>query len=87
MRWIQRPRNKEEKQIKQETIYSIRLRFILQTLDKHPDSLEPLARNIESVGTNLFSPYQLAQAGLPQSTSFLQDLWVRFEEKLLPNAP
>lgn len=87
LRWIQRPRNKEEKQIKQETIYSIRLRFILQTLDKHPDSLEPLARNIESVGTNLFSPYQLAQAGLPQSTSFLQDLWVRFEEKLLPQMP
>ena len=37
MKWVQRPRSGEEKNTKVETVYTVRLKYLLLMLHKNPD--------------------------------------------------
>lgn len=85
--WLQTPARREEEKIPWERTMSVRLKFLMKLLDQNPtwrnNFLTTLSQAlIEMSGVALF-----ARAGLSTHPSFLQDLFTRFHEKILPQAP
>lgn len=87
LKWFQRPRSKDEKQEKADTIYSSRLKFLLQQLRKGDGWQQNFIENFGGVLVQLTNPFQLVTTGMPSETGFLQDCVQRIQEKLLPNTP
>lgn len=84
MKWMQRPRSAEEKNTKSETVYTVRLKYLLMVLNNNPDLKENFITNMHLLLLKISSPGQLTQAGLPASSSFLQDFVHRLQEKIIP---
>lgn len=87
LRWFQRPRSRDEKSERWETIYSLRLKFLLVQLDKSDDWKHNFIQIFNSVLIELSEPFQLMGSGMPTENGFLQDFINRLQEKLLPNTP
>lgn len=87
LKWLQRPRSHDEKFQRWETIYTLRLKFLLQQLHKSPEWKENFIRLFNSVLFKLFEPFRLVVTGMPAENGFLQDFINRIQEKLLPNTP
>jgi site-specific recombinase len=86
MKWLQRPRIGEEKDSKKETVYTVRLKYILLMLKKNPQWKANFIAEFSQLLLKLASPSQLTSAGFTNSASFIQDFIHRLQEKILPNA-
>lgn len=84
MKWIQRPHSSEEKAEKRETIYTVRLKYLLLLLNKNPEWKMQFVNTISLLLMKVSSPSQLTKAGLPEAESFVQDFMHRLQEKILP---
>lgn len=84
MKWMQRPRSSEEKNAKSEIVYTVRLKYLLMVLNNNPALKENFLTNIRLLLLKISSPGQLTQAGLPTSSSFIQDFIRRLQEKIIP---
>ncbi len=87
MKWIQRPHSDAEKGAKKETVYTVRLKYLLQQLSKNPEWKSHFISNITLLLSKISSPSQLSSAGLPETTSFIQEFVNRLQEKILPQSP
>ena len=87
LKWLQRPRSHDEKFQRWETIYTLRLKFLLQQLNKSPEWKQNFIRLFNSVLFKMFEPFRLVVTGMPAETGFIQDFINRLQEKLLPNTP
>lgn len=85
MKWMQRPRSAEEKITRHETVYTVRLKYILLQLNKNPDWKEHFVSTLTLLLHKISSPVQLTSAGLPSTHSFVQEMNHRIQEKLLPH--
>lgn len=84
MKWIQRPHSSEEKSEKRETVYTVRLKYLLLQLKNNPDWRINFVHTITLLLIKISSPSQLTRAGLPESSSFIQEFINRLQEKILP---
>lgn len=84
MKWIQRPYNPEEKIQKRETVYTVRLKYLLVLLNKNPEWKNNFVDTISLLLMKVSSPSQLTKAGLPEAASFIQEFIHRLQEKVLP---
>ena len=64
-----------------------RLRFLLQVLQRNPDSRQKVARTLRATLAELSSVALLCETGLPRAHAFLQELGGRLAAKLLPAPP
>ena len=87
MKWVQRPRNSEEKKSKKETVYTVRLKYLLLMLDKNPEWKIHFTQNVTLLLLKISSAAQLTSAGLPDAASFIQDFFHRLQEKIIPKSP
>jgi site-specific recombinase len=84
MKWIQRPHSTEEKSEKRETIYTVRLKYLLLQLKNNPEWKKNFVSTLSLLLMKISSPSQLTKAGLPEASSFVQDFIHRLQEKILP---
>lgn len=87
LRWFERARTSEEKQVHWESLYSLRLKYLLQVLNRNPDYLRNFQILVGDGLKDLAQPMQLAYAALPVRSSFSEDFWSRVQERFLPQAP
>lgn len=87
LKWLQRPRSKDEKEERWETIYSTRLKFLLMQIHKSEEWQSNFITLFNLVMIHLSKPFQMVLTGMPSETSFLQDFVKRLQEKILPNTP
>lgn len=87
MKWIQRPHNDSDKGSKKETVYTVRLKYLLQQLNKNPEWKSHFVSNMTLLLLKISSPSQLSSAGLPETHSFIQEFVNRLQEKILPQSP
>ncbi|AGH95459.1 site-specific recombinase [Pseudobdellovibrio exovorus] len=87
MKWLQRPRSVDEKNTKKESIYTVRLKYLLSMLNKNPDWKQNFVNTISALLVRISSVSQFTNAG-NVSTSFTQEFISRIQEKfLLPKSP
>lgn len=84
MKWIQRPHSTEEKSEKRETIYTVRLKYLLLQLKNNPEWKINFVSSVSLLLMKVSSPSQLTKAGLPEASSFVQEFIHRLQEKILP---
>jgi site-specific recombinase len=84
LHWFQRSRSSDEKEINWEKIYTTRLKFIILQLRGNPEWRKNVENNFRQVLIDLITSHQLSTAGLPDETSFFQDLFHRLQDKILP---
>lgn len=84
MKWIQRPHSSEEKAEKRETVYTVRLKYLLQQLKNNPEWKLNFVQTLSLLLMKISSPSQLTKAGLPEAASFVQEFIHRLQEKILP---
>lgn len=84
MKWIQRPRSADEKNAKRETVYTVRLKYLLLLLNKNPEWKENFVASVKLLLVQISSATQLTSAGLPDTASFVQEFLYRLQEKILP---
>ncbi len=84
MKWVQRPRSSEEKKSKRETVYTVRLKYLLLLLNKNPAWQLNFITSVKLLLLKISSASQLTSAGLPESVSFVQEFIHRLQEKILP---
>ncbi len=84
MKWIQRPHSSEEKNAKRETVYTVRLKYLLLLLNKNPEWKINFTSAVTMLLAKISSPAQLTRAGLPETLSFIQEFIHRLQEKILP---
>ncbi len=84
MKWIQRPHSSEEKDAKRETVYTVRLKYLLLLLNKNPEWKNNFISASSLLLAKISSPAQLTRAGLPEAASFVQEFIHRLQEKILP---
>ncbi len=87
MKWIQRPRNAEEKNSKRETVYTVRIKYLLLILEKNPNWKNNFVETLSSLLKKISSVSQFSSVGLSSSSSFVQDFIYRLQEKILPKQP
>ncbi len=87
MKWLQRPRSTDEKNSKKETVYTVRIKYLLLILEKNPDWKNNFIETISEVLYKISSVAQFSTVGISNSSSFVQDFIYRLQEKVLPNAP
>ncbi len=86
MKWMQRPRLNEEKDLKIETVYTVRIKYILYILDKNPDWKNNFIHTVKLMLLQVSSPTTFLGQGFTTS-GFSQDLSKRLLEKVLPPNP
>lgn len=86
LKWLQRPRSDDEKSTKVETVYTVRIKYILSMLNNNPEWLENFVITVSSLVYNLSSVSQYANAGFT-SNSFVHEFVHRIQEKILPQWP
>ncbi len=86
MKWMQRPRLNEEKDLKIETVYTVRIKYILYILDKNPHWKNNFIHTVKTMLFQISSPTTFLGQGFTTS-GFSQDLSKRLLEKLLPPNP
>ncbi len=86
LKWLQRPRSEDEKSTKIETVYTVRIKYILSMLNNNPEWLENFVTTVSSLVHNLSSVSQYANAGFT-SNSFVHEFVHRIQEKILPHWP
>lgn len=86
VKWVQRPRTADEKNTKSETVYTVRLKYLLSMLAKNPDWQQNFVQTISALLAKLSSPDQFCQIGF-SSHGFIQDFIHRLQEKILPKNP
>lgn len=86
MKWLQRPRSQDEKSAKKESVYTVRLRYLLMMLNKNQDWQDNFQQVLGELLYKISSPEQLAYSGF-SSSGFLQEFLDRLQEKLLPQKP
>lgn len=84
MKWIQRPHSSEEKAQKRETVYTVRLKYLLLQLKNNPEWKINFVQSVSLLLMKVSSPSQLTKAGLPEASSFVQEFIHRLQEKILP---
>lgn len=87
MKWLQRPRSADEKKSKKETVYSVRIKYLLLILEKNPEWKNNFIETISSVLFKISSVAQFSNVGISNSASFVQDFIHRLQEKILPKPP
>ena len=73
MQWMQRPRSADEKNSKKETVYTVRLKYLLLVLDKNPEWKNNFIETLSSLLLKISTVSQFATVGLSSSSSFVQD--------------
>lgn len=86
MKWIQRPRSNEEKNTKIETVYTVRIKYMLVMLNNNPEWLNNFITTVSSVMFEVSNVSQYANAGF-SSNSFMHELVHRVQEKIIPKRP
>lgn len=84
--WFQRARSTDEKEIKWDKIYTLRLKFLVLQLRGNPEWRHNIEENLRQVLVDLMTSHQLSSAGLPEETSFFHDFFSRVQSKILPEA-
>lgn len=87
LHWVQRPRSKDEKIEKADTLYTTRIKYLLQLLKSKQQWQDSFVTQVKSILIEMTSPAQLATAGLSKNKSFQQDLLNRLQDKILPSLP
>lgn len=87
LKWIQGPKSKDEKLQQWDKVYTTRIKYILYQLQNNPQWADQFSRTMSSVILELAHPYQLVFSGMSKETSFVQDLFYRIQERLLPQTP
>lgn len=86
MKWLQRPRTANEKNINSETVYTVRLKYMLSMLSKNPEWQLNFVTTINILLEKILSPTQLSKVGFYNS-GFIQEFIYRIKEKILPKMP
>lgn len=87
MKWVQRPRNAEEKSARRESVYTVRIKYILAMLGKNPEWKTNFVSTVSALLMRISSVAQFTNAGF-RSPSFTEEFIHRLQEKfLLPNSP
>jgi len=86
MKWVQRPRTKEEKNTKGETVYTVRLKYLLNMLNNNPDWKVNFVDSISALLLQISSPTQYSKMGFSHQ-GFIQEFIHRLQEKILPKSP
>lgn len=86
MKWMQRPRLNEEKDLKIETVYTVRIKYILYILEKNPHWKNNFVHTVKGILFQISSPTTFLGQGFTTS-GFSQDLSKRLLEKFLPPNP
>lgn len=86
MKWIQRPRSHDEKNTKIETVYTVRIKYILVMLRNNPEWLNNFVMTVGSVIFEISNISHYVNAGF-SSNSFMHELVHRVQEKIIPNRP
>ena len=87
LKWLQRPRSADEKEQQWETIYSLRLKFLLQQVLKNAEWQQNFISLLDLSLMQLSQPFQLAMIGMPTEASFVQSFMTRVQEIFLPQTP
>lgn len=86
LKWLQRPRSIDEKTTKIETVYTVRIKYILVMLNNNPEWMKNFVNTIDNLVYRLSTVSQYANAGFT-SNSFVHEFMHRLQEKILPNRP
>lgn len=86
MKWVQRPRSADEKDTKRETVYTVRLKYILVLLSKNPEWKTNFIETLSVLLMKISSPMQFSKMGF-SSQGFMQEFIHRLQEKILPKNP
>lgn len=86
LKWLQRPRSPDEKESKIETVYTVRIKYMLSQLNNNPEWQSNFVATVSSLIYRLSGVSQYASAGFT-SNSFVQEFVHRIQEKILPNWP
>lgn len=87
LHWIIRPRTRDEKALKADTIYSTRIKFLTSQLERDQKIKKQVATVLEQALLKLLTTKHIAYTGMSPSSSFQHELFIRFEEKILPGKP
>lgn len=87
IRWVQRERQSTEKQIKIEVLYSTRLKFILNLLEKNPEWKNNFVKTVSSVLTKMSSFAEYSHIHSISDSGIFSDFYNRVQEKFLPRKP
>jgi len=85
MKWLQRSRSENEKDTSKETVYSVRIKYILSMLSKNPEWRLNFVTTCTVMLSNISSSTQFSKVGFSNS-GFIQELIHRIQEKILPKA-
>ena len=66
---------------------AVRLRFLLQVLERHPDWKKSVAHTLRSLVRDLEALDLFSQTGLPMETGFVSEVSERLLRRFLPEAP
>jgi len=66
---------------------AVRLKFLLQVLDRNPERRAEVARSLRTTFRELNAVPLLCETGLPRANAFFQELWGRIAGKFLPVPP
>ena len=86
LKWLQRPRSTDEKSSKIETVYTVRIKYILAMLNNNPEWKINFVNTITSLVYSLSNVSQFANAGFT-SNSFIHEFVHRLQEKIIPQRP
>lgn len=84
MKWLQRPRSVDEKNTKKESVYSVRIKYLLTMLNKNPEWKLNFVNTMSELLLKISSIKQFSSAGF-SSNSFVSELNHRLQEMLMPN--
>lgn len=87
MKWIQKPLDLENANIKKENAYNVRIKYLLLMLNKNPEWKKNFVLTITELLLKISSVSPLLSVGLSSNSSFIQDFIHRLQEKILPNSP
>ena len=86
LKWVQRPRSEDEKTTKIETVYTVRIKYLLSMLKNNPEWLNNFVTTISSLLYEISGVAQFVSVGFSTS-SFINEFAHRIQEKLIPNKP
>lgn len=86
LKWVQRPRTLDDKAAKRESVYTVRLKYLLSMLNKNPEWKNNFIETVSELMTRVSSANQFSKAGF-SNQSFIQEFVMRLQEKILPKAP
>lgn len=85
--WVMYSRDDHNLEYQNENIYSAKIKYINLQLNKNPKWRAHFVKIISDILKNIHLNTELAYSGYHRSDSFIQELYDRIKEKLIPDSP